>query len=157
MVDELPIRQVGLLLLLCFLALLVPAGVEASGPVPAWYYGDGTDGYLGRHPAAWWHGYRDPQWNVVNNTFKGVATGDWSIPFGTRLCIEVVGVPRWAQGEKEIEALVGQKAVGIVVGRMAKGYEDAIDCWTALFAELAGPQWQRIGRLTVEYYICEEE
>ena len=136
------------------LVLCLPAHVEAEG-TPAWYYG-WYDDYYGEHPAAWWHGYYALP-HRVNTTFMGVATGDWSIPFGTRLCITVVGVPRWAQGEKEIEALVGRAAIGVVVDRMAPGYEGAIDCWPALFQELASPQWRRIGKLYVEYHICEKE
>ena len=47
--------------------------------------------------------------------------------------------------------------MGIVVDRMAPGYEGALDCWPALFARLAGEDWARIGRLEVKYEVCADE
>lgn len=121
----------------------------------AFYYGHG-DGYLGKHHAAWYHGYRNlpPR---VNLTFPGLATADASIAFLTRLCIEVTAVPDWAQ--EEYGDLVGRRAIGLVADRMAGWvYEEmgpAIDCWPALAEELMGVDWKRVGTVSVRYWTCD--
>jgi len=156
MMDE-PPPLLRCAVLTVILLLLLPATVGADPGVPAFYYGDGSDGYLGRYHAAWWHGYRgfSPR---VNLTSLGIATANWSIPFNTRLCIEIVAVPEWA--EEEFSHLIGRRATGVVVDRMAAWVIDeigpALDLWPALFRRLAGPEWRRIGRLGVEYEICNQ-
>ena len=75
-----------LIALMVLTLLLLWCGKAEADPGPAWYYGDGTDGYLGRRHAASWHG-KTPQGmpETVRLGYMGVATGDWSIPFATRL------------------------------------------------------------------------
>ena len=130
---------VGLALLALF--LLVARADADGGPAPAFYYGWGDVGYLGEHHAAYWHGETPWGWrDVVDLVYPGIATADARIPFGTRLCIEVVAVPAWAAGE--YDHLVGRRAAGVVVDRMASWvYAEmgpAVDCWPALARRLMG-------------------
>jgi len=112
---------------------------------PAFYYL-----LLGSHHAAYWHGQVPAGCpNVVTDSFYGVAVADWSIPFGTRLEIEVVGVPGWAR--QQYSHLIGRKVVAVVLDRMPRGWGTAIDCWPATFWALAGEDWRRIGKLYVRY------
>ena len=127
-----------------FIRLLL---VAAALGVPCTHYAN----LIGEHPAAWWHGY-DEFPDRVNWWYPGVATGDWSIPFGTELCITVTAIPEWA--EEEYSHLVGREARGVVVDRMPQGWGQAIDTWPALARALMGPDWQRVGRVDVSYHVC---
>jgi len=152
--DEPPLLICCMMLAVVLLLIWPGIAVADPGPSPAWYYGDGTDGYLGRRHAASWHGKTPvgmPE--TVEWGYLGVATGDWSISFGTRLCITVVGFPAWSEGE--YDHLVGNTSWGIVVDRMPPGYEAALDCWPALFKQLAGEDWRRIGKVNVVYETCD--
>ena len=132
-------------LIALLLVLILPAVASSA---PAYHY----ENLIGHHHAAYWHGYRDVP-EVVNYWFPGIATGDWSIPFGTCLKITVIDVPEWA--EEEYSHLIGNEAYGIVLDRMPRGHYGAIDCWPKLFELLAGPEWRRVGRLEVAYEECE--
>ena len=129
------------------LIVVLTTGVAAAGP--CYHYAN----LVGQHHAAWWHGYYGAP-AVVDWEFPGVATGDWGVAFGTRLCIEVVGVPDWAA--QEYGYLIGRRAVGVVVDRMPPGYEGALDAWPALARELMGKDWLRVGVVVVEYWVCED-
>lgn len=61
----------------------------------------------------------------------------------------------WANGEYDY--LIRRQAVGIVMDRMASGYEGSLDCWPTLFQQLAGSDWRRIGKLYVRYRVCEDD
>ncbi len=136
-----------LLILALALALILLWQHGVGADVPCWHYAN----LVGQHHAAWWHGYRAAP-PVVDWEFPGVATGDWDIPFGTRLCIEVVGVPEWAA--EEYGHLIGRQALGVVVDRMPMGYDGALDTWPALARELMGQDWRRVGMVTVRYWVC---
>jgi len=114
-----------------------------------------------RH-AAFWNGRTPEGWpEVVDLIHHGIATSDYSIPFGTRLCIEITDVPSWAH--EEYFHLIGRRAVGIVIDRTApwvyKELGPALDLWPALFQQLAGPSldWKRLGTFTVRYWVCKDE
>lgn len=138
------------------LALLMPSLVSAdTGTVRVFYYGSSGDGYLGMHHAAFWHGETPEGWpRVVDLVHYGIATSDWSIPFGTELCLEIVGLPAWTEGE--YTERIGVIVCGIVIDRMPAWvewcYGESIDVWPALAYALMGPDFRRIG--TVEVEIC---
>jgi len=139
----------GVILLL----LSVPVSGD-EGTVRVFYYGLG-DGYLGRrHASSYWRQTPEGWPDVVDLAHYGIATSDHSIPFGTELCLEVTAFPAWS--EEEYSDLIGNVVCGaIVVDRMAPRRDEALDCWPALFRRLAGPDWQRIGTLTVRYWVRE--
>jgi len=62
------------------LATLLLLPVTPVSSAPCYHYAN----LVGRHPAAWWHGYTGVP-DRVDYAFPGVATGDWGIPFGTHL------------------------------------------------------------------------
>ena len=121
------------------------------GTYSATFYGDGTDGYLGEHPAAYWHSELPPGApNVVDDSYYGVAIN--GIPFGTVLELEVVGVPSWAdEGELDI---VGNKVTVTVWDRVS--VDGLFDLTPAAARELMGREWQRIGRVTVKVRLVED-
>jgi len=140
------------------LLLSVPAASGDEGTVQVFYYGLG-DGCLGeRHAASHW-GQTPENWpDVVDLVRYGIATSDWSIPFGTELCLEVISFPAWSEGEYDDR--FGTVVCGaIVVDRMASWVGPVLgpsmDAWSALFQQLAGPDWQRIGTLTARYWMRE--
>ena len=137
--------------------LLLPMPISADdGTARVFYYGDMEDRCLGRrHAASWWGQTPDGWPEVVDLIHYGIATSDWSIPFGTIVCIRIIGFPAWA--EDEYAGLVSNTACGIVVGRMPvwshRELGPSFDLWPALFQRLAGKDWKRIGTFTVEYWM----
>jgi len=141
---------------LCIVTVLLPVAVYADsgirrsrieGTVRVSFYGLG-DGYLGkRHAASHWGQTPDNWPGVVDLVHYGIATSDWTIPFGTELCFEVISYPLWSEGE--FADHVGTVACGIVVDRMAWEvrwhYGTSIDAWPALAYAAMGPSFGRIG------------
>jgi len=130
---------------------------EVAVPVTrVFYYGSSGDGYLGRYHSASWSGETPAGWpEVVDLTHYGIATSDWSIPFGTELCIEIVSFSDWAEGA--YDERIGTIACGVVVDRMAwwveRHYGPSVDLWPALFQRLAGDDWERIGTFTAKVWM----
>ena len=113
---------------------------------PCTFYGAG-DGYLGQYHAAWWAGQTPLGWpDMVDDVHMGVATADWTIPFGTHLRLTVVHLPKWAWDE--YSGIVGRSVEVVVVDRMGRG-EEGFDLWPAAARKLMGPDWQRIGKVYV--------
>ena len=120
-------------------------------PATAWYYG-ADDGYLGkRHAAAWVSQTPDGWPDVVDLIHHGIATSDWSVPFGTRVCLKVVGVPSWAT--ESHSQLKGRTACGVVVDRTADwvwgAYGEGYDLWPAMAESLMGEDYLTIGTVSV--------
>jgi len=139
--------------------ILLLLSVPVSGDdetVRVFYYGLG-DGFLGEKHSAAWHQQTPNGWpEVVDPVRYGIATSDYSIPFGTELCLEIVSFPIWSEGEYNDR--IGTVVCGvIVVDRMASWVDPilgpSMDAWPALFEQLAGPDWQRIGTLTARYWV----
>ncbi len=154
MTEPLTVRARLVTVIIVALALLMPNSASADvETIRVFYYGLG-DGYLGRkHASAHWGqtpaGFPD----VVDLVHYGVATSDWSIPFGTELCLEVVAFPGWAEGEYDNRT--GVIVCGaIVVDRMPhwveQRYGESLDAWPALARRLLGSDFVRIGTATVK-------
>jgi hypothetical protein len=77
----------------------------------------------------------------------GLATGDRSIPCGTVVLLEVVGIPTWAEGR--YDDVIGRKAVGVVVDRLGAPSPHTYDAYPNLFRDLVGPPWDSLGRVYV--------
>jgi len=72
-------KSVRLVFGLILAVLLIFPPTQASA-APCYHYVN----LVGKHPAAWWHGYTGVP-ALVDYAFPGVATGDWGIPFGAHL------------------------------------------------------------------------
>jgi len=135
----------GVILLL----LSVPAASGDEGTVRVFYYGLG-DGYLGeRHAASHW-GQTPEGWpDIVDLVHHGIATSDWSIPFGAKLCLEIAAYPLWSEGEYDDR--IGTVVCGTVVDRMPSWvnwrYGISVDIWPAMAKALLGPDYRRIGTI----------
>ena len=128
--------------------LLLPVSGD-EGTVRVFYYGLG-DGFLGQKHAAAWHQDTPEGWpDVVDLVHYGIATSDWSIPFNTEICLEVVAYPQWSEGK--YDDLVGTIACGVVVDRfpswVQRWYGESYDVWPALAEKLIGPDYRRIGTI----------
>ena len=133
-------------------SLVDPSVVRVS------YYGIG-DGYLWSRHASSWHGETPEGWpEFVNLRHHGIATTDWSIPFGTKVCLEIVSFPAWAEGE--YDERIGTVACGIVVDRMSQVTEcyfgPSVDIWPALARVLMGPDYGRVGTVRAKMEIGSE-
>jgi len=127
----------------------------ADTPATAWYYGAVGSPYLGSKHAAAWNSQTPEGWpDVVDLVHHGIATSDWSVPFGTRVILEIVAVPPWAI--EEYSHLIGRRAAGIVVDRTAKFvwdiYGEGYDLFPALAEALMGKDYLRIGTVSVKAY-----
>jgi len=117
----------------------------------AWYYGI-DDGYLGERHAAAWSSQTPEGWpDVVDLVHRGIATSDWSIPFGTRICLKIVDVPSWAA--ESYSQLKGRISCGIVVDRTADWvwgvYGEGYDLWPAMAESLMGKDYLTVGTVSV--------
>jgi hypothetical protein len=81
----------------------------------------------------------------------GLATGDRSIPCGTVILLEIVGIPSWAQGR--YDDVVGRRTVGVVVDRLRDPHPHTYDAYPNLFAQLVGEE--RRNSLGVVYVRAE--
>ena len=120
------------------------------------YYGDINSPYLGRRHAASHWGQTPDSWpEVVDLEHYGIATSDWAVPFGTRLCLEVIAFPSWARDEYSDH--VGTVVCGTVVDRMSSWVHEelgpSLDLWPRLFQELVGDDWRRVGTFAARYWV----
>ena len=100
----------------------------------SWYGPGQTNGEP--YTASWWYGeLPDVAPSRVDYHYLGVATADRTIPFGTKIRVEVVGVPVWARGE--LKHLIGRSVIVTVVDRMAQR-GNKLDLWPAAFLALTG-------------------
>ena len=89
----------------------------------------------------------------VDYHYLGVASADRSIPFGTKVRLEVVGIPTWAKGD--LEHLIGRSVIVTVVDRMGES-GNGFDLWPAAARVLIGPDYRRIGIVYVKATIGVE-
>jgi hypothetical protein len=141
--DPLPIARIASLAIA--LMLLWPALVVADDGITLYWYGDESDGHLGRETAfASWY---CPPTNVpltVRADWLGIALNDFRP--GAEMIITVVGMPAWARTWPELEEVIGNTVVAYVADRPGGEYGDA---WRATFSALTnGRLW--IGKLYVE-------
>ncbi len=152
-------RQRIIVVAVILLMSLLPTRLDADkGHARVFFYGDTGSKYLGsRHASSHW-GQTPNGWpEVVDLERYGIATSDHTIPFGTELCLEVIEFPAWA--EDEFSSRIGEIICGTVVDRMPLWVNDyfgpSLDVWSALAKALYGPDYRRIGTITVRITLKE--
>jgi len=120
--------------------------------VCTWYGPEQTNG--DPYVAAYWHrALPDGAPSRVDYHYLGAASASRDIPFGTKVRLEIVGIPKWAKGE--YDHLIGRSVIVTVVDRM--GSEgDGFDLWPASARRLMGPDYRRIGIVYIKARVIGE-
>ena len=129
---------------------IVPSVVSANNPIPCYFYGTETDGYLGKATAfaTWWFPPNIPL--AVRDDYLGIALAGYEP--GARVELTVVDLPDWAW-EGLREELIGRKVIAVVTDR--PGSSEYVDAWPATFWALSGGRmW--IGQLFVQIQVLRE-